>query len=396
MVLGPKLFPPPELAKWDWQKEGCARRRSLELERIARQADAHTRRGFELAGRRAYFSARAEFISALRLIAEGLDKEQRSGVHTQALAHGLLALKEAEDFLPSGEAVGPTGDLRVIVAGHETPVLKDRSLNILTSTEALQRYFTYAQEQLALAAGQEVAGSMALYGLGKLYTAMADQPALGLKAPQSKAMVFYQAALLVDPTNYMAANDLGVLLARNGWYEEAKAALGYSIQIYSHPVAWRNLAIVCRQLGEEELAVLAARQWRLLQQPAQGLSQQNQTADLLIQWVSPERFAATTTEPSPGFGRPEQTESNQEGSSFPAPSEHFFGIRREDGPSTHRVGTKEDFPASGSVEGGPFLFDHAILRSPFTIFRKLIGSLPSARGASAAWGDSSHPAPPNR
>ncbi|MBN2296051.1 MAG: hypothetical protein JXM70_26705, partial [Pirellulales bacterium] len=62
----------PAPAEYSWLLEGQAevpaqtRCRSKELELIAQQADAHTRRGFDLAGRRAYFSARTEFIQALR------------------------------------------------------------------------------------------------------------------------------------------------------------------------------------------------------------------------------------------------------------------------------------------------------------------------------------------
>ena len=41
-----------------------------------------------------------------------------------------------------------------------------------------------------------------------------------MPAAEPKAMVFYQAALLVMPRNSMAANDLGVLLARSGYFAE--------------------------------------------------------------------------------------------------------------------------------------------------------------------------------
>ena len=52
--------------------------RSEQLEQVAQQADRQTRHGFELAGRGAYFAARSEFIGALRLVAEGLDTEQKT------------------------------------------------------------------------------------------------------------------------------------------------------------------------------------------------------------------------------------------------------------------------------------------------------------------------------
>jgi hypothetical protein len=55
-----------------------------------------------------------------------------------------------------------------------------------------------------------------LHGLGKAY-AILGRDALGTTVMgEPKAMVFHQAALLVDSRNYLAANDLGVLLCRMG------------------------------------------------------------------------------------------------------------------------------------------------------------------------------------
>ena len=72
--------------------------RSLQLEQVARQADQQTRHGFELAERGAYFAARAEFLGALRLLAEGLDAERRTKVHSRALAAALIAHEGGRGF----------------------------------------------------------------------------------------------------------------------------------------------------------------------------------------------------------------------------------------------------------------------------------------------------------
>ncbi len=69
-----------------------ARPRSEQLEGIARQSDRHVRHGFELAGKGAYFAARAEFVAALRLLAQGLDAEHQTKVHSQALSAALTAM----------------------------------------------------------------------------------------------------------------------------------------------------------------------------------------------------------------------------------------------------------------------------------------------------------------
>ena len=166
------LSPPvPPMPDADYPAE-----RSEDLERTARQADRHTYRGFELAGRRAYYAARAEFIGALRLVAEGLDAEYRTTAHSRSLAAGLTAIKEAEDFVPVGSRLEADLDLAAIVGGHRTPVLKTAQTDRLTPRTALSTYFTFAQEQLAAAAGREVAGSMALHALGKLHVALSGGP----------------------------------------------------------------------------------------------------------------------------------------------------------------------------------------------------------------------------
>ena len=97
---------------------------SERLASVARQADEQIRHGFELAGRGADFAARAEFIAALRLIAQGLDTEERTPIDGKALAAGSTAMKEADDFLPSGTRLEADLDLPGIVANHITPRLK--------------------------------------------------------------------------------------------------------------------------------------------------------------------------------------------------------------------------------------------------------------------------------
>ena len=48
---------------------------------------------------------------------------------------------------------------------------------MLLLLQAAQRYYNYAQEQLAAAASQETPGSMALFGLAKIATlAVGDKP----------------------------------------------------------------------------------------------------------------------------------------------------------------------------------------------------------------------------
>ncbi|MEJ5340880.1 MAG: polysaccharide biosynthesis/export family protein [Thermogutta sp.] len=224
-------------------------RRSAKLELIAQQADSLTEKGYDLAGRGAYFAARAQFRAALMLIAQGLDAEEGTSQHASALARAWTALSEAEDFLGSSDAVIGNTAPAEIIARHETPLLKDQTFVQLTALDAYRCYLAYAQDLFAQSQGREVAGSMALRGLGKLYMAMAEAPQPGVREPLVQAVVFLQAAILVCPENYMAANDLGVLFARGNRWVEAYQALTYAARIRGDQTVLSNLAKVRQKLG---------------------------------------------------------------------------------------------------------------------------------------------------
>jgi len=268
--------------------------RSAQLEDIARQADQQTVHGYELANRGACFAARAEFTAALRLVAQGLDNEQHTNVHSQALSAALTALKEVRDLLPSGAKLEAEMDLPAILAGHRTPVLRSAPADDLRPMAAVKSYFTFAQEQFALAAGHEVAGSMALAALGKLHAAMARQNCLEVQAPESKAIVFFHASLLVFPQNYLAANELGVLLAHCGSPVEARRALEHSVGVCRGSVNLANLAAVYQQLGQAQWALAAQQQAEAARQVEESrLRSVTGSAGGMVQWVPPAALAAS-------------------------------------------------------------------------------------------------------
>ena len=274
--------------------------RSQHLEAAAREADALTLHAYELAGRGAYFSARAELTAALRLLAQALDEEGETANRQAALAAGLTALREAQDFLAGPSRLEADLDVPAIVAGHRTPVVKQFVAHQrLTPQAAIQSYLTYAQEQLAEAVGEELAGSMAMRGLGKLHAALADRESGTIRAPRPKAMVYYQASLLVCRRNYMAANDLGVLLAQGGRYEDARPMLEHSVSIQPQSAGWRNLAVVYNKLGRPDLAQQAYRQWTATVERETAQAGRRPPAARMVQWVDPARFAQTPGQPPP-------------------------------------------------------------------------------------------------
>ena len=287
--------------RYSWLLEGRAGipaksgHRSLDLERIARQADTHTRYGFSLANRGAYYSARAEFVKSLRLVAQGLDVEHQTSVHGHALRAGLKALKEADDFIPSGSQLESDLDFQAIISGHQTPVLKLSQPHTLTSLEALRRYYGFAQYQLAVSAGRELAGSMALHAMGKLYASSVDNSSVNVLSAKPKAMTCFQAALICYPQNYMASNDLGVLLANSGRLEDARSILENSVETCPHSAIWHNLADVYRQLNLTELAQRAMHDQQLSHQreAARRAAATPGATDPRVCWLTPEEFAKT-------------------------------------------------------------------------------------------------------
>jgi hypothetical protein len=264
-----------------------AKPRSTEMESIAQSADGLVRQGFRLAERGAVYSARLKFFAALALIARSLDVEQQTQVYSRALVAGRTTLIEAWDFRASGLPMAT--DMARIVAAHRTPVLAQTPLDSLSPVSAQQRYFTYAQEQLALAAGREPVGSLALYGLGKTAAAVhgpADAPNLTIAGEQ---MACYQAALMVDDRNFRAVNELGVLLAAHGRLEAARDLFLRSLALSENAVTWRNLQVVWRRLGENEQSAQAGRRADQLMNTRLGAV----TGDNL-RWVDPATFARST------------------------------------------------------------------------------------------------------
>lgn len=303
---------PPEPGS-SWQTPGnvesdtvwwsAARQRSPGMDDVARLAEGHLRQGYGLADRGAWFSARAEFIQALRLIAQALDVQSATARHSQALALGMRALEEAEDFIPRGSTLEAELDVAGLVSAHRTPALKGMNAEGIAPLVALQHYYTFAHEQLSAATANEETGSMALYALGKVYSALATGDPAAVMSTEPKAMVFHQAALSANPRNYLAANELAVLLAGYGQYDQARWLLLESLSVSPEPAAWHNLAVVHQQLGEPELAELARQElWAASASPAAS------SHESAVRWVDPITFAASSR-PSSDLQTPPPTGS---------------------------------------------------------------------------------------
>ncbi len=253
------------------------------------QAQAMTRRATQMAQKGMLYAAKDEIVQALQLLAQARDAEATTTWHVTALSAGLTALNEADDF--SSEAGGDPVGLRAaeIARGHRTTILQ--TAGDISPVVARQYYLSYSQQQLTLAVAGQPAASQALYLLGKIQMSLAGPAshAQALRGP--RAMVCYQAALAVDPRNYQAANELGVLLAQCGQLAEAKRALLHSVTIQPHIEGWHNLATVHRGLGETELAELAENERQKL--AVKGQRTMALGIEKTVTWVDPRTFAST-------------------------------------------------------------------------------------------------------
>jgi tetratricopeptide (TPR) repeat protein len=229
------------------------------------------------------YAARAEFVQVLRRIAQAKDAAANCDAHSQALAAGLRAIDEAEDFVPGGVQVEAELDVRIVSSSHRTPVLGDYGSD-LSPHEAVARYHRYAQEQLAAAVGGEQAGSMALHGLGKVAATLAERGS-GDPALVRSALTMYSAALAACPTNFLAANELGVLLVREGRVGEAARLFERTIDMAPSATAYHNLAIAQEKLGlhgEAAANELESQRLAALERAAGAVSRRAG-----VEWVSP-------------------------------------------------------------------------------------------------------------
>jgi hypothetical protein len=245
---------------------------------VNERAAAKIRRGYELAERGAYFAARNQFVDALHTIAAAKDQLHGAPRRTLALAEGLRAIDEAADFNPPPVEGAAELKMSVIVASHQTPVAKSLAANEMLPQQLADKYFEYAAKQLGAAVAGEPTGSVALHAFGKLHSRLGRvEPE---RNPQADRLAFslQRAALLARSDNHLAAHEIGVLLAESGHYVESDRMLLQVAQRAPHPVVFRNLARVERQLGRPDLAAASERQ-------AEYLAARGNDPNAAVQWV---------------------------------------------------------------------------------------------------------------
>lgn len=272
-------------------------------QRVSELAKAKIQSAYAMATRGSHYVARQELIEALRMISQAKDASSGSTERTVALAAGLHALREAEDFIPRGAQLEGDLDVGVLCASHRTPVAHQADTHGVLPSVMMNRYLRFAQLQLAMSVAGEPAGSMALHAMGKL------NRQLGLVEPEThrladrRAIAYQQAALLAHNQNHLAAHELGVLLASSGHYAEAQQLFQQVAAREPNAVVYRNLARVQEKLGQTSTALANRDQ-------ARQLARQGATGTNDVQWVSPDRFAKAHSQP-PTYSVAQQPRSSQ-------------------------------------------------------------------------------------
>jgi tetratricopeptide (TPR) repeat protein len=245
-----------------------------------------------LTRRGSIFTARQEFYSALRVLAQSNDSLSRTNHYSASLRDGILALKEAEDFMVNDAETRIGLNVSHVIETHQSGLVTADEAQYVNPAEAMQRYFAFAEQQLEIATGNNVVAAEALYCLGKLHTSVAQHKPSAGRLDLAKAIVYHRAALASDQNNHRSANELGVLLARSGQLHDAKDLLKKSLLINPTPQSWQNLTKVHLRLGEQEMARLAHSEYQLaLKQKAKGG----------IQWMPAQSFNASAPH---GFHEP--------------------------------------------------------------------------------------------
>jgi hypothetical protein len=253
----------------------------------------------------------------MRMITQSLDSQLGRQYHTRALAAGLRALEEAEDFsLSHGNRVEDDVHLASYVSGHRTPVLKDTDLDHLTPLRAIQRYYEYARTQLTIAAGNTRLGSQTMYALGRAEMFLGkEKPIAAPGAP--KSIAFFHAALSADPQNIRAGNELAVMLARRGRLQDAAHLLQQGVQVSPLPTAINNLATIFEQLGDPR-STMMRRQARQL--AAGNPAAARPAGSPRVTWVDPAAFAAANSVPAAKLFESTTREVGQAGWTSPSRS----------------------------------------------------------------------------
>lgn len=223
---------------------------------VRSQIRHHLDYGNSLARRSATRLAKEEFTKGLRIISEASDNQYGAATHMTALQQGFQAMREAEDF-DSAEGVLEWNPHR-IAETHDTPMIRQKHYQPNTPSQARRAYLIYAQDRIVQAVDKDPIASELLYALAKIHLVDAMYASPGQPLDYARAAVLFQCSLIINPEHVRSANELGVILARSGQWNDAKVLFQNAVRVDAgFAEAWRNLEKAHRELGETHFAELA-------------------------------------------------------------------------------------------------------------------------------------------
>ncbi len=211
-----------------------------------------------MAERNALYAARSRLIACLRMVARLRDAQANVDLHSTALAAAFLALDEADDFDDQGVQYQADVLTRNYIAGHQTTILK--SAPTPSAVRARSAYYRFARQKLIEAAGAQSISAELLYVLGRVEGELTKKMRESHQRRAPRELPLFEAAVAVNPGHYIAANELGVALARTGDYRRSAIAFEHSARIRSTPEVLANLEYVSRHLGDHQTAAQVRQQ----------------------------------------------------------------------------------------------------------------------------------------
>ena len=225
---------------------------NLPKQRATPQVEAKARElvryGQSLARRQAFFASREELIRALLLIASSYRTEASAHAYSESLTQALVALDEVSELMNfTSDTNSP--QLQQKLLSHQTRILTPEDIQTITPMKAIGVYCSFAQAQIKQAIGTSAVGSEALHALGRIESIVPETNVNHARSKQTKTLIFYRAAINIDPSNTICANDLGVFLYKMGRLQEAEYALKASLESAQTRLTWNNLSSVHNQLA---------------------------------------------------------------------------------------------------------------------------------------------------
>ena len=276
-----------------------------QLGRLAKQKLARADQRLQ---RRAGMSARQLATESLHLMAQATDEATGTLAGSESLDQAFVAVREASDFLGRYGSV----DNRVmqrLVSAHQTRILKRCDISQTSALQAADIYYEFAREKFVSATHGWKDSARALMILAQTEPMANPDTDSNLSAAQ---VCYLRAAIVCDPENSLAANELGHELLALGKYDEARWALEHSYSRKPSTAALANLAELHRITGNVKLAQACATNLASAKESNPRIAQVVQLTPEQFASMSPQRggpIQATTQAPSQAQANPADKKS---------------------------------------------------------------------------------------